>query len=200
MQAGLGGGSANAATAMFAFNALSAYPATTEDLVRWSGEIGSDISFFFSSGTAYCTGRGEIVQTLPPLPDRKTVAVHVFKPTEGLSTPLVFKALDLAATSSLSPIELLRGFQCQPPQLRLINDLEAPAFALCPLLSLLKDRLVQCEGVLGAMMSGSGTSVFALTASETSLPVDQILAAVPGTQYFRASYLNRPDDVRYWYN
>lgn len=80
MQAGLGGGSGNAATAMHAFNVLTGYPATNEQLIQWSGEIGSDISFFFSGGTAYCTGRGEIVTDIEPLPDAQDVVVHVFKP------------------------------------------------------------------------------------------------------------------------
>lgn len=65
IQAGLGGGSGNAATAMHAFNVLMNYPASLEQLRLWSGDIGSDITFFFSSGTAYCTGRGEIVNALP---------------------------------------------------------------------------------------------------------------------------------------
>ncbi len=65
IQAGLGGGSGNAATAMHAFNVLMNYPASLEQLRLWSGDIGSDITFFFSSGTAYCTGRGEIVEALP---------------------------------------------------------------------------------------------------------------------------------------
>ena len=51
IQAGLGGGSGNAATAMYAFNHLLNYPASNNDMVEWSGEIGSDISFFFSTGT-----------------------------------------------------------------------------------------------------------------------------------------------------
>ena len=55
--AGLGGGSANAATALWAANALAGRPATDRQLGEWAGEIGSDISVFFSSGCAYCTGR-----------------------------------------------------------------------------------------------------------------------------------------------
>jgi 4-diphosphocytidyl-2-C-methyl-D-erythritol kinase len=47
---GLGGGSGNAATAMYAFNALTGFSASNEDLKLWSGDIGSDITFFFSSG------------------------------------------------------------------------------------------------------------------------------------------------------
>jgi hypothetical protein len=43
-------------------------PATEEELIEWGGELGSDVSFFLSRGTAYCTGRGEIIQHLPALP------------------------------------------------------------------------------------------------------------------------------------
>ena len=49
-QAGLGGGSGNAATAMQAFNVLCGYPGTLDQLRMWSGDIGSDITFFFSTG------------------------------------------------------------------------------------------------------------------------------------------------------
>ncbi len=67
--AGLGGGSGNAATALWAANELAGRPASEADLLEWSGEIGSDISVFFSTGAAYCTGRGEIVRNeAPPLP------------------------------------------------------------------------------------------------------------------------------------
>ena len=55
--AGLGGGSANAATTLWAANELAGRPATNEQLLKWSGEIGSDVSIFFSNGAAYCTGR-----------------------------------------------------------------------------------------------------------------------------------------------
>ena len=55
--AGLGGGSANAATALWAANELAGRPASDAQLGEWAGEIGSDISVFFSSGCAYCTGR-----------------------------------------------------------------------------------------------------------------------------------------------
>lgn len=58
--AGLGGGSSNAATALWAANQFSGLVATEKELQEWSGEIGSDIPFFFSHGAAYCTGRGEV--------------------------------------------------------------------------------------------------------------------------------------------
>ena len=55
--AGLGGGSGNAATALWAANEAAGRPASEADLLRWAGEIGSDISVFFSQGSAFCTGR-----------------------------------------------------------------------------------------------------------------------------------------------
>ena len=55
--AGLGGGSANAATALWAANELSGRPASDAQLQDWAGDIGSDISVFFSRGAAYCTSR-----------------------------------------------------------------------------------------------------------------------------------------------
>lgn len=58
--AGLGGGSSNAATALWAANQFSGCLVTEKELQEWSGEIGSDVPFFFSHGAAYCTGRGEV--------------------------------------------------------------------------------------------------------------------------------------------
>ncbi|GJP37385.1 hypothetical protein CLOM_g21795, partial [Closterium sp. NIES-68] len=56
--AGLGGGSGNAATALWAANRMCGDVASEAELLEWSADIGSDISFFFSQGAAYCTGRG----------------------------------------------------------------------------------------------------------------------------------------------
>lgn len=58
--AGLGGGSSNAATALWAANQFNGGIATEQELQEWSAEIGSDIPFFFSHGAAYCTSRGEV--------------------------------------------------------------------------------------------------------------------------------------------
>ena len=62
-------------------------------MIEWSGALGSDITFFLSQGTAYCTGRGEILDPInPPLPTGTKVCI--VKPNIGLSTPSVFKALN----------------------------------------------------------------------------------------------------------
>ena len=67
-QGGLGGGSCDAATALHAANRLAGFPVSESELIEWGGELGSDVSFFLSRGTAMCTGRGELIEPLPPLP------------------------------------------------------------------------------------------------------------------------------------
>ena len=215
MQAGLGGGSGNAATAMYAFNALCGYPASNDDLKVWSGDIGSDITFFFSSGTAYCTGRGEIVQPLPPLPDWEKTRVHVFKPDEGLSTGMVFKNLDLdACMAQTAPEKLLKLWTDSAPATAakgggLVNDLENPAFLCSASLEKLKSDIAE-SGLFrdAVMMSGSGTSIYALTnqaesdaaaEAEISETVEAVLSANPGTRYFDCRFASKSDDVSVWY-
>ena len=175
MQAGLGGGSANAATAMFAFNELMGQPVTMQQMVEWSGDIGSDITFFFTSGTAYCTGRGEIVTSMPALPGASQIKVHIFKPTQGLSTRRVFQALDLDDLHPTPPETLLRSWQTGPlfsaSKGGLVNDLEPPAFQCEPALLSLKSAIADCKGAVGVMMSGSGTSIYAL--SSISEPIGE---------------------------
>lgn len=154
VQSGLGGGSSNAATTLWALNDLLGKPASEEDLGKWAAEIGSDISFFFSQGTAYCTGKGECVKPLLPLKQRDPL--WIIKPVHGLSTPLIFKQLHLEACSTLNPEELLsRWIQGDPI---LINDLEVPAFQVLPSLEHVKNSLK--KGGELAMMTGSGTGFF----------------------------------------
>eukprot|EP00581_Thalassiosira_minuscula_P001209 CAMPEP_0183740494 /NCGR_PEP_ID=MMETSP0737-20130205/59766_1 /TAXON_ID=385413 /ORGANISM="Thalassiosira miniscula, Strain CCMP1093" /LENGTH=290 /DNA_ID=CAMNT_0025975571 /DNA_START=62 /DNA_END=931 /DNA_ORIENTATION=+ len=130
-QAGLGGGSANAATAMWGANELMGNPATLDELIEWSGELGSDITFFLSRGTAYCTGRGEIMTAIdPPLPSGAKLSI--VKPDLGLSTPKVFGALDYDGLSEENPEGLrdtfLKEGVVNTDDKYYINDLEQPAF------------------------------------------------------------------------
>eukprot|EP00592_Proboscia_alata_P007093 CAMPEP_0194356790 /NCGR_PEP_ID=MMETSP0174-20130528/4358_1 /TAXON_ID=216777 /ORGANISM="Proboscia alata, Strain PI-D3" /LENGTH=409 /DNA_ID=CAMNT_0039126519 /DNA_START=27 /DNA_END=1256 /DNA_ORIENTATION=+ len=164
-QAGLGGGSGNAATAMFGVNELLGRPATHEQLVEWSGELGSDITFFLSLGSAYCTGRGEIMTPVSPLP--AGTKLIIVKPNIGLSTPAVFKALDYDQLSTADPESLLQQFLSgatvsDVPADAYVNDLEQPAFDVLPELRALKDELETVGGFDRVMMSGSGTSIFCM--------------------------------------
>jgi 4-diphosphocytidyl-2-C-methyl-D-erythritol kinase len=163
VQAGLGGGSSNAATTLWALNALHEFPYSEQELQLWAAEIGSDISFFFSQGTAYCTGRGEIVRNLPPVPGLPPLTLE--KPDEGLSTLAIFKALQLDECSKKDPEDLLASFYAGHHNY--INDLEAPALRLCPALAALKGVLVKKYD--GVFMTGSGSALICL--GKESIPL-----------------------------
>lgn len=182
-QAGLGGGSSNAATTLWALNQLHGNPATIQDLIKWSGEIGSDITFFLSEGTAFCTGRGEKLEHLPALP--KTT-LWIVKPSEGLSTPQVFKQLNLAHLSKHNPQDVLKSFTSSAPLY--INDLEPPAFALMPQLAALKEFL-KASGFHTVMMSGSGSAFFCMGKAISPLPSNTFAAP--------CAFLNRTPNA--WY-
>lgn len=184
MEAGLGGGSSNAATALWGINALLDYPVSTIELQSWAGEIGSDVAFFFSSGTAYCTGRGEKVRSLPPLSAQK---IWVVKPQGGLSTPLVYKKLDAANLPSRDPLKPLAAFLAGSSKGSFFNDLEAPAFALMPSLLDLRNSL-KAQGFEEVLLSGSGTAFFCLG---NAIPAVEAVTAMP------AHYLNR--SLASWY-
>lgn len=162
-QAGLGGGSANAATALWGCNELckaNGLPcASEEELLAMSTNLGSDATFFLSHGTAYCTGRGEVLTPLPALPSQD---LYIVKPLVGLSTPTVFKALDLNGRSPADPLGLLGLHTTGASGVdKHVNDLEKPAFSVVPELAALKAYL-QDAGFPVVSMSGSGTSIFAL--------------------------------------
>lgn len=134
-------------------------------MIDWSAELGSDITFFLSRGTAYCTGRGEIMSPIDPPLERST-KVCIVKPNIGLSTPSVFRALDYRKLSTIDPDNVLlptflKGI-FQVPTEMFVNDLEDPAFRCIPELLSLKSELLQVEGFDRVLMSGSGTSIFCL--------------------------------------
>ena len=181
-EAGLGGGSGNAATTLWALNELTGRQATYKDLISWSSEIGSDISFFFSQGTAYCTGRGEIVQTKQPV----TLKTWIVKPEKGTSTPAVYSKLKVAALPARDPLVALDSFYSSAPHF--FNDLEAPAFEVYPDLNEIKKKLLKA-GFETVLLSGSGSSFFCI--GNASLP------PLPNCRCYEAASIQRPFDS--WY-
>ncbi|KAM3740260.1 hypothetical protein ACB098_08G084900 [Castanea mollissima] len=159
--AGLGGGSSNAATALWAANQFNGCLATEKELQEWSSEIGSDVPFFFSQGAAYCTGRGEVVQNiLPPVP--LDIPMVLIKPQQACSTAEVYKRLRLDQTSKVDPLTLLEKISTNGiSQDVCINDLEPPAFEVLPSLRRLKQRVnAASRGQYDAVfMSGSGSTI-----------------------------------------
>lgn len=159
--AGLGGGSSNAATALWAANQFSGCLATEKELQQWSSEIGSDIPFFFSNGAAFCTGRGEVVEDIS-LPIPLDIPMVLVKPPQACSTAEVYKHLRLDQTSKVDPITLLEKISKNGiSQDVCINDLEPPAFEVLPSLKRLKQRIIAASrGQYDAVfMSGSGSTI-----------------------------------------
>lgn len=159
--AGLGGGSSNAATALWAANQFSGCLATEKELQQWSSEIGSDIPFFFSNGAAFCTGRGEVVKDIS-LPIPLDIPMVLVKPPQACSTAEVYKRLRLDQTSKVDPITLLEKISKNGiSQDVCINDLEPPAFEVLPSLKRLKQRIIAASrGQYDAVfMSGSGSTI-----------------------------------------
>lgn len=172
-EGGLGGGSGNIATTLYAMNQLSALGLLETKLAKWAGEISSDAPFFFSSGTAYATGRGEIVELLDPLPKKH---LYLAKPSgPGLSTPLVYKHCRPNVNLN-EPTHLLKGRKWG------INDLEFPAFSLRPDLKELKSQLLAL-GFDSVAMTGSGTAFFCFGTVENP--------TLPEVQFWESSYISR---------
>jgi 4-diphosphocytidyl-2-C-methyl-D-erythritol kinase len=167
-------------------------------LIEWSGALGSDITFFLSYGTAYCTGRGEVMEMIdPPLPAGTPLCI--VKPNVGLSTPTVFKALQYDQLSTLNADEqLLPAFTSQPisdvPAEYFINDLEIPAFACVPVLAELKQELQQVDGFYQVLMSGSGTSIYCLGTPTDRAAFEQQMNERQDVQVFFTEFINRREN------
>mmetsp|Transcript_21944 Transcript_21944/g.52003 ORF Transcript_21944/g.52003 Transcript_21944/m.52003 type:complete len:355 (-) Transcript_21944:327-1391(-) len=195
-QAGLGGGSANAATAMWGANELMGRPASLEQMIEWSGALGSDITFFLSQGTAYCTGRGEILTPIdPPLPTGTKICI--VKPDIGLSTPSVFKALDYDELSKMDPDDVLLPAFLDTEGVEnvsedcYVNDLEPPAFRCVPRLGELKESLQKVAGFQHVMMSGSGTSIFCIGEPEDREAFLDEFGKMEDVQVFFSEFIDR---------
>ena len=180
--AGLGGGSADAAAALFALDALVG-PTVAEPptLASLAAAIGSDVPFFLGPPSAIATGRGERLVAAPPPAVGWAVLIL---PTFGISTPAAYGALDrlrpVAPASALEPFDVDAWARLDAPALaaRLVNDLEPAAFSLEPALATLH---ASAEATLGrpVRMSGSGSTLFAIfddeataTAGAAALPPD----------------------------
>lgn len=161
MQAGLGGGSSDAAAALVGLNEIWKLGLTRPELVAIASSIGSDVAFFLSLPAAWCTGRGEITTPEPTAPSVLNF-VLVFPPV-GVSTPAVFKRLRVPPepTGGEAVRSAFRAGSAEEVGKALFNRLEAPAFEIEPLVGRIRARL-SALGPCGAMMSGSGSTVFAV--------------------------------------
>ncbi|MDB9741283.1 4-(cytidine 5'-diphospho)-2-C-methyl-D-erythritol kinase [Akkermansiaceae bacterium] len=152
--AGLAGGSSNAATTLMALNELENLHLSKEVLATIAAKLGADVSFFLYETSCLCRGIGEIVEPISLAVDKKLLLI---KPDFGVNTPAAYKAWQ-----SSKKIKGISYLAQQMPWGEMVNDLERPVFAKHRFLAELKMWLLAQPEVEGALMSGSGSTVFAI--------------------------------------
>jgi 4-diphosphocytidyl-2-C-methyl-D-erythritol kinase len=171
LAAGLGGGSGNAATTLLALNELFHSPLTLAQLGSMATTLGSDVPFFLQTGPALATGRGERINSLPRFPALKGAAFLLIHPGFGIATAWAYQqlarfpeALNGQAGRAVKLVASLTDTDLGSAGNLFYNSLEAPALEKYPLLQLFQEFL-RSHGALGALMSGSGSTTFAICAT-----------------------------------
>jgi len=174
LAAGLGGGSSNAATTLLGLNELFGKILTAEQLHQIASLLGSDVPFFLHTKPALATGRGEKVQPLDFFPALKGAGILLVHPGFGIATAWAYQQLARFPTAMQGKpgraeklISLLQKRNLSAAAPEFYNALEAPALKKYPWLGICQDFL-RSEGAAATLMSGSGSTTFAITRSKTA--------------------------------
>jgi 4-diphosphocytidyl-2-C-methyl-D-erythritol kinase len=176
MAAGLGGGSANAATTMLGLNELFGSPLPSAELNAIAATLGSDVPFFLQNGPALAIGRGEQIKPLASFPALEGAAFLLIHPSFGIATAWAYQQLARfpeALNGRRGRAERLVAALSRPSAdvsqtcKLLYNSLEPPALEKYPLLQVFQDFL-RSNGALGTLMSGSGSTTFAVAKNKTA--------------------------------
>ena len=152
--AGLGGGSSDAAATLRGLNQLFGTRLSRDELIKLGSVIGSDIPFFLFESSAFCRSRGEVVE---PMKLTTRLSILLLKPEFGVSSAWAY--------SRWQDSKELSDIPHRPQRLdgqTLVNDLERPVFEKFVFLAQLKCWLLAQTEVGAALMSGSGSTVFAV--------------------------------------
>ncbi|MFH2013318.1 MAG: 4-(cytidine 5'-diphospho)-2-C-methyl-D-erythritol kinase [Pseudomonadota bacterium] len=159
--AGLGGGSSNAATTLIGLNRLLKLGLTREELIKMGVLLGADVPFFLFEKSALATGIGDKLQSIElPSP----IWMVLVKPKIQVSTSWAYKNLNLniGLTKKENNISMLPSVaQLSDVVNFLHNDLEGVTAKRYPEIQRIKEELID-KGAEGALMSGSGPSVFGI--------------------------------------
>jgi 4-diphosphocytidyl-2-C-methyl-D-erythritol kinase len=152
--AGLGGGSSDAASTLLALNEVFETKLPREALAKIAETIGSDVPFFIFQSPALCKGRGELVT---PVKLKEKLSILLLKPAFVVSTAWAYSRWQHSRE-----IPRVR-YQAQEFAGEIfVNDLERPVFEKFVFLAQLKMWLLEQAEVGAALMSGSGSTVFAV--------------------------------------
>lgn len=162
MQAGLGGGSSNAAFTLKTVNQMLKLGASEEELMELAAPLGADIPFFIKCEPSRARGIGE---KLEPLEIKNNYHCLIVKPTEGCSTKEVFAIADREEYKPVDIETVIKALKEGDDDLlaeSMGNSLEEAAMSLVPEIKQIKEALKNM-GLKIVMMSGSGSAVFALS-------------------------------------
>jgi 4-diphosphocytidyl-2-C-methyl-D-erythritol kinase len=191
--AGLGGGSSNAAATLLGLCRLWRIPSSEIDLEPLAAELGSDVPFFLSGGTALGSGRGEKIR---PLPDAPVLNLVVIFPGIEVPTSEAYRSLNLGLTSATEDNRIHRfcGRLKDGGNLPagIFNDFEASILPDYPPILLARDFLRQ-QGAVAALLSGSGSAVFGLFDDEESALAASRAKARETWRVFPAKTLSRSE-------
>lgn len=182
-EAGLGGGSADAAAVFRALNTLYGHPLTTEELIAVSAAVGADVPFCLVGGCALAEGIGEILSPFPSLPPCHLV---ISGGIGHVSTPEAYRKIDTTPPSRHGSFEAFA---------EAMNNKELNAVAET-LYNRFEDTLPSCRevkallteaGAGGALMTGSGAAVFGLFETEEGAKAAQAVLLEQGLSAFLAT-------------
>ncbi len=172
LAAGLGGGSGNAATTLLGLNELFGGPLSPDQLHLLATSLGSDVPFFLQSRPALATGRGERIESLEFFPALRGAACLLIHPGFGIATPWAYEqlarfpsALNGQAGRARRLIHALETTDLSRAGAEFYNSLEAPVLEKYPVLGLYQEFL-RGQGAGATLMSGSGSTTFAVLGSE----------------------------------
>ena len=173
--AGLGGGSSNAAAVLLGLNRFYDTAFSRDKLISLGCSIGADVPFFIFRKPAIVSGIGDKLKAYQGLESFKILLVF---PGFGISTAKVYKNLNLGLTNCKKKLRsFLLNEQSFNPGCHLCNDLEPTAASMYPGIFIAKQALLR-YGALGALMSGSGSTVFGLFPdSDTAFRAQRALEA-----------------------
>jgi len=194
-EAGLGGGSSNAAMTLLALNKLWKLDLDLASLSRIGARLGADVPFFLDGGTALGLGRGDDIY---PLSDMPPVHVVILRPGFGVATADAYGWFDedsrrVAKAKPLVPRPTPPGWPAWSATLR--NDLEYPVVKHHPAIGRIKQSLIDAGATFSAM-SGSGSAVFGLFERADAARRTANDLARPGWLSLHTRTLNRREYAR----
>lgn len=166
--AGLGGGSSNAAAVINAIKNLLKLNMTEQEEIELAKSIGADVPFFLNSLPARVEGIGE---KLTPIKIKKQYYVLLVKPTKGIITKEAYRTYDEVGSDHHADVDklvesLINGEESLINYMG--NDLEKASIKLLPIIREVKELLIM-DGLENVLMSGSGSSVFAISTNKLEL-------------------------------